>query len=83
MAASEFWVAYDYGTGGAWGLACAGSAREITQAFPELEVITERPDWMFDDDEEEIRRNARFVVADPYSCIQMDFKPHRREMTLN
>jgi hypothetical protein len=65
MARSEFWVVYDYGMGGAWGLARAASSEEVTRAFPELEVVDERPEWMTEEAEKEVRRNSSFVVSDP------------------
>lgn len=64
MSAPEFWVVYDYGMGGAWGLAHAASADDVTRAFPELEVITERPEWMTPDVEAAIRQTSSFVVGD-------------------
>jgi hypothetical protein len=65
MPASEFWVVYDYGMGGAWGLARAASADEVSRAFPELQVVSGRPDWMTADVEANIRENSSFVVDDP------------------
>jgi hypothetical protein len=56
---SRFLVAYDYGTGGLWGVMLARSADEITTTYPELGVVAERPAWM---SEEEYER----LADDPY-----------------
>ena len=65
MHASEFWVVYDYGMGGAWAVAQAASADEITRVLPELKVINERPAWMTPETEAAIRQSSSFVVGDP------------------
>ena len=43
---SEYLVAYDYGMGGLWAYVRAESEAEILAAFPELQVVHERPHWM-------------------------------------
>lgn len=43
---SKFLVAYDYGTGGLWGVIIARSEGEIASIYPELTVVRERPRWM-------------------------------------
>ena len=45
---SEYLVAYDYGMGGLWAYVRAESEAEILAAFPELQVVDERPHWMDD-----------------------------------
>ena len=42
-----FLVAYDYGTGGAWAYAWAQSEDQILRLFPELEIRSDPPGWMF------------------------------------
>jgi hypothetical protein len=49
----SFLVAYDYGAGGLWGIMQARSADEIVERYPELDVVTQPPVWM---DEQELRR---------------------------
>lgn len=49
QAKTEFYVAYDYGMGGAWAIAMASSADEVKRLSPELQVVEERPDWMTGD----------------------------------
>jgi hypothetical protein len=60
----EFFVAYDYGMGGAWGIAAAESESAVKRAFPELQVQCERPEWMTDDIYAELRKNSAFTVDD-------------------
>ena len=45
---SRYLVVYDYGMGGLWAYVTASSATEILDAFPELEVVHEQPEWMDD-----------------------------------
>jgi len=65
MREREFWVVYDYGTGGVWGVACAPSKAEIVRIFPELQVIDETPSWMTADRKRAVRSASHFVVGKP------------------
>jgi len=60
----SFLVVHDYGTGGLWGVMTAGSAAEIAQKFPELQVIEDRPAWMSDDDYQRIAVANSFDIDD-------------------
>ncbi len=51
---SRYLVVYDYGTGGVWAYVTAPSEDAILQAFPELQVVRERPEWMDDDARERL-----------------------------
>jgi hypothetical protein len=55
---SEFLVAYDYGMGGLWAIVRAESADEITNRYPEVAIVTERPIWMDDAHFERLRIEA-------------------------
>jgi len=61
----EFWVVYDYSTGGVWGIARAYSEDEVTRAFPELTVVHKKPNWMDSDGEARTRSISSFAVDDP------------------
>jgi hypothetical protein len=41
-----FLIAYDYGTGGLWGVMHARSPEQIKAIYPELFVVAEPPPWM-------------------------------------
>lgn len=41
-----FLIAYDYGSGGLWGVMLARSAAEISLRYPELFIVEEPPAWM-------------------------------------
>lgn len=45
----KFLTVYDYGQGGIWYYINASSKKEITNVFPELEVVDREPDW-FDEE---------------------------------
>ncbi len=61
----EFLVAYDYGTGGAWAIIKADFETEITQRYPELTIVTHRPDWMDDETYARIKDSSQFDIKDP------------------
>ena len=44
----RYLVVYDYGMGGLWAYVIASSATQILDAFPELKVVHEQPEWMDD-----------------------------------
>jgi hypothetical protein len=46
---SEYLVVHDYGMGGLCAYVQAESEEEIVEAFPELQVMHERPGWMDDE----------------------------------
>ncbi len=57
-------VCYDYGTGGVWLYLQAESAEQITDRFPEFIVIIERPPWLDEDEEREIRERMTIDIDD-------------------
>jgi hypothetical protein len=63
----EFWVVYDYGMGGGWALARAESRDEVTNAFPELKVVDEKPEWMTSEIENRLRATSGFAVGEPHT----------------
>jgi len=42
----EFLIAYEYGTGGVWGIMNARSRDEIASIYPEIVVVDTPPSWM-------------------------------------
>jgi hypothetical protein len=42
----EFLVVYDYGMGGLWAVVAAQSATAITDRYPEVQVVADRPTWL-------------------------------------
>jgi hypothetical protein len=65
MSEREFWVVYDYGMGGVWGVARARSEADVLQSFPELEVVSETPVWMTEEFERKVRSVSSFAVSQP------------------
>jgi hypothetical protein len=55
-------VVYDYGMGGLWALVAAESADSIIAKFPELAVVSERPDWL---DDKQYQRLERLDLDSP------------------
>lgn len=60
MSKREFLVASDYGMGGSWAFLLAESEEEVRARFPELTIVTKRPQWMDDAEEQNLR--ARMTV---------------------
>jgi hypothetical protein len=60
----DYFVAYDYGMGGAWAIAVAQSENQIREYFPEFEVHRNRPTWMTDEIYDNLRENSYFTVGD-------------------
>ena len=52
---TEHLVAYEYGTGAAWGFVLAPTRDAVTEALPEVEIYEDPPMWMTDDDLHAIR----------------------------
>lgn len=61
----RFLVAYDYGTGGLWGLAAAVDEEEIAAKFPQLQIHLNRPAWMTEDIYDRVSSVNSFDVDDP------------------
>jgi hypothetical protein len=57
-----FLVCYNYGMGGVWAEIYARSGEEITQKYPRVEIVTERPNWMTD---ERYERLLKLHIDDP------------------
>jgi hypothetical protein len=60
----EFLVVYDYGTGGVWAYIVADSEERIAQSFPELRVVSTRPQWIDEREEALIRERMTIDVDD-------------------
>jgi hypothetical protein len=61
-----FLACYDYGQGGIWVFIVAESAREITDAYPELSIAERTPDWVTPDAMQRIPRlDLNQLSADP------------------
>jgi hypothetical protein len=61
----SFLVLYDYGTGGVWAVINARSPKEIAEKYPMLSVQEKRPNWMTDDEYENIAAVLTFDIDDP------------------
>jgi hypothetical protein len=59
-----FLVAYDYGMGGLWAFMLAESPDDITRRFPTLVIVTERPSWMDDGEEDNLRSTMTVDIDD-------------------
>ena len=64
----SFLTVYDYGMGGVWTYIIAASSDQIRQAYPQLQIVMEPPQWM-EDHPRQIRtlhlddRNDVFLAA--------------------
>jgi hypothetical protein len=66
---STFLIAYDYGTGGLWGVMLARSADEIRSTYPELGVADVRPKWMSRERYEELAANPYDIDGAPWGLL--------------
>jgi hypothetical protein len=57
---TELLAAYDYGTGGVWVYLLADSAAQIHERFPELRVVSDRLNWLTN--EQDRRRRERMTI---------------------
>lgn len=57
----------DYGMGGIWMFIDAVSPEEIGAAYPELKVFEEPPEFLSQDDLEEIQSELHFDLDEPAS----------------
>ena len=48
---TEYLACYDYATGGAWLYLVADSPAQIRERFPDLHVVTARPNWLTDQED--------------------------------
>ena len=60
-----FLTVYDYGQGGIWSFVDAESPEAIETRFPELKVVTERPQWMNDEHVAKIKQSRHFDIDAP------------------
>jgi hypothetical protein len=61
---SEYLACYDYGTGGAWAYLLADSAAQIRERFPELQVVTDRPNWLSDEQDRLLHERMTIDIND-------------------
>jgi len=64
-----FLVAYDYGTGGLWGIMMARSGDEILAIYPELGIASERPHWMSDERYAELLETRYDIDGAPWGLL--------------
>lgn len=55
-------VVYDYGTGGVWAIIAAENAGAISDKYPLLTVVEQRPPWMTDTEYERISATHSYDV---------------------
>lgn len=66
---TEFLVVYDYGQGGVWAVVLAKSSSAITEKFPELRVVEQRPSWMSDEKFQRLKAEA-LDLASPAGLLE-------------
>jgi hypothetical protein len=65
----EFLVAYDYGMGGLWGVMYAPSSNAIKAKYPELAIVSSRPDWMNAEHFERMRSEPLWLDSPPSGLL--------------
>ena len=66
---------YDYGTGGVWVVISADSADAITERYPELQVIEERPAWLNQDEYPRLERHDIDELPTGFLRVLIDRRP--------
>lgn len=61
---TEFLAVHDYDTGGAWIYLLADSASQIHERYPELRVVSGRPNWLTDEEDQRLRERVTIDIAD-------------------
>ncbi len=65
MARRLFWVLYDYGQGGLWGVIAADSAAQVRAIYPQLQVFDTPPPTLDDAARQRIIAAGSQDIADP------------------
>ena len=60
----KFLVNYEYGMGGVWALVMANSEEQISERFPELTVVHDRPAWLTEDEARRIEETLTMDIDD-------------------
>ncbi|HEX9854805.1 MAG TPA: hypothetical protein VGC47_05800 [Acidimicrobiia bacterium] len=63
----EHLVAYEYGSGQAWGFVMADSPETIARRLPEVDVYYVAPRWLTHEDLAVLRDHVTVDVADPHA----------------
>ena len=74
-----FLCVYDYGMGGVWMTINAQSANEIEDKFADVKVVTDRPDWMTDDEYKRIARESAHDIDSPTGWLSSFIYSKQRE----
>ncbi len=74
-----FLVAYDYGTGGLWGVMLARSATEISEIYPKLFIVGEPPTWMDMDELRRLERTPYDIDGPPWGLLKALLADRERE----
>jgi len=64
MAKRSFLAVYDYGMGGIWVVILAREAAEIVAKYPELKVFETHPDFISQEDYDDIAAKMTFDIDD-------------------
>lgn len=75
----NFLVCYDYGTGGLWAYISARSPEEITNLYPELDVVDEVPPWLTDEDVENLMSRVIDIDGMPHGILNALLEDRRRQ----
>jgi hypothetical protein len=57
----RYLAVHDYGMGGIWGYVLAANPLEITERYPELQVVEDEPSWITDDLREGLERRVEDI----------------------
>ena len=75
-----FLVPYDYRTGGGWAYLVAEPHEQVEQRFPELRVVHERPSWLNEAEERNLRERMTIDIDDSENLFLAALLRGRRDV---
>jgi hypothetical protein len=58
---TRYLAVHDYGMGGIWGYVLASSPEEITERYPEVQIVEEQPSWLTGELREGLERRVEDI----------------------
>lgn len=68
---ARFLCAYDYGQGAVWLYLEASSKTRVADLYPELAIVPQLPEWMSEEEADQIAREMTFDAEQPTGVLQV------------
>lgn len=76
-AMNKYLVVYDYGQGGRWAFVVAESPDQLRKLYPELKIVSKRPEWMDEAVTQHLEENETYRVTDQPSGLLAELVSQR------